>query len=145
MSVTVFLSRCVWVFSSWWVFLLSITDWSCSDVLILYSSCQCFWNSVIMCSEPGKLVIGSHVSSLSRGKSHHPIRNWTPFVDWTVPFPRFCTLFWRQWTKKVFFCFFSFLRIFFPSLSSSKFYLSSTIDNLSLVIDSWLIRGLSYR
>jgi hypothetical protein len=28
-----------------------------------------------MCSEPGKLVIGSHVSSLSRGKSRHPIRN----------------------------------------------------------------------
>ncbi len=29
-----------------------------------------------MCSEPGKLVIGSHVSSLSRGKSRHPIRNF---------------------------------------------------------------------
>ena len=30
-------------------------------------------------------------------------------------------------------------------LSSSKFYLLSTIDNLSLVINSWLIRGLDYQ
>jgi len=30
-------------------------------------------------------------------------------------------------------------------LSSSKFYLLSTIDNLSLVINGWLIRGLSYQ
>ncbi len=38
MSVVVLLSRCVWVFFSFRVFLLSITDWSCSDVLISYSS-----------------------------------------------------------------------------------------------------------
>ena len=30
-------------------------------------------------------------------------------------------------------------------LSSSKLYFLSTIDNLSLVINSWLIRGLSYQ
>jgi hypothetical protein len=37
--------------------------------------------TVIMCSEPGKLVIGSHVSYLILGKSPHPIRNSTPFFD----------------------------------------------------------------
>ncbi len=73
------LSCCVWAFFSFRVFLLSITDWSCSDVLILYSSSQFLWNSSIMCSEPGKLVIDSHVSSLSRAKSRHPIWNSTPF------------------------------------------------------------------
>jgi hypothetical protein len=34
----------------------------------------------IICSDPVKLVRGSHVSSLSRGKSHHRMRNSGPFL-----------------------------------------------------------------
>jgi hypothetical protein len=65
------------------VFLFSITDWSGSDVLC--SSYQWFWNSTIVCSEPGKLVIGSHVSCLSREKSHHTMRNSTSFFVIRLP------------------------------------------------------------
>ncbi len=90
-------SCCVYTFFSLRVFLLSITDWSWSDVLILYSSCQFFWNSSIMCSEPGKLVIVSyclisqrrsysftltHVSCDQRRIPSQIPCFWIPMVKW---------------------------------------------------------------
>ncbi len=39
-------------------------------VIILYCSSHYFWNSTIMCSEPGKLVIGSHDFPLCQEESH---------------------------------------------------------------------------
>jgi hypothetical protein len=135
---------------------------------------------LILGQEPGKLVIVSHVKSLSRGKSRHPIRNSTPFFVIRLSltsltkhcvllfdFSKTLLLVHEAWDflltddhphatspsptlpSHILSDFLAtqqsptLLRLGGFHLSSSKFYFLSTIDNLSLVIDSWLIRGLS--
>ncbi len=64
--ITLFLSCCVWVFFSFRVFLLSITDWSWSDVLILYCSSQFLWKEE------------SHVTR--SGTQHHSSSSVCPWL-----------------------------------------------------------------
>ena len=134
-------------------------------VIILYCSSHCFWNSGIMCSEPGSPTL--------------PFARFVGFTDITTV-SEFLHLVFLKKKIPSFFVFFEdffflvslfvsfflvflfFLRIFFPSLlvhedplvlcrcvlficQVPNFICYQLLISVSLVINSWLTRGLSYQ